>query len=243
MENEKQQNLLFLDVEATGLEKEDRLVQVAYSYKGEEQEQMFKPEEQEMCVRAMEVTHITNKHLADKKSFQGSDFYEKLKIILEKDETIFIAHNAPYDIEMIEKENLKTGKFIDTFKIVQHLDTEAKIPFYRLQYLRYHFGMEVDANAHDALGDVRVLVALFEKLYDEMSEKLSHEEVIEKMIKISSEATLIKRINFGKHKGELISDVARKDKGYLQWLLQQKEFAATNDDVDADWIYTLRKYV
>lgn len=238
------ENLLFLDVESTGLEREDRLVQVAYSHKGEEQEQMFKPaEDQEMCVRAMEVTHITNKYLADKGLFQGSDFYKSLKEILENEETIFVAHNAPYDIEMIEKENLKVGKFIDTFKVAQHLDEEAEIPAYRLQYLRYHYGMEIEANAHDALGDVRVLVALFEKYYTQMNESLLHEEVLNEMIKISSEPTLIKRINFGKYSGELVVDVAKKDLGYLRWLLQQKEFAATNDDVDADWIYTLRKYV
>lgn len=238
------ENLLFLDVEATGLEREDRLVQVAYSYRGEKQEQLFKPaDNQEMCVRAMEVTHITNKHLADKELFQGSEFYNKLKVILENDETIFVAHNAPYDIEMIEKENLKVNKFIDTFKVAQHLDEKAEIPAYRLQYLRYYFGMEIDANAHDALGDVRVLVALFEKYYNEMSENLSHEEILNEMIKVSSEPTLIKRINFGKYSGELVEDVAKKDLGYLRWLLQQKEYAATNDDVDADWIYTLRKYV
>ncbi len=237
------ENLLFLDVEATGLEREDRLVQVAYSYKGEEQEQMFKPENEGMCVRAMEVTHITNKHLADKELFQGSDFYHKLEEILKKDETIFVAHNTPYDIGMIEKEGLKVNKFIDTFKLAQHLDEKAEIPAYRLQYLRYHYGMEIDASAHDALGDVRVLEVLFEKYYKEMVENSSPEEVLKEMIKISGEPTLIKRINFGKHSGELVADVAKKDLGYLRWLLQQKEFAATNDDADADWIYTLRKYV
>ena len=168
------ENLLFLDVEATGLEREDRLVQVAYSYKKEEQEQMFKPENEGMCVRAMEVTHITNKHLVDKESFQGSDFYNKLEEILKKEETIFVAHNAPYDIEMIEKENLKVNRSIDTYKIAQALDSEAKIPAYRLQYLRYHFGMEIDASAHDALGDVRVLEVLFEKYYNEMITNLSN---------------------------------------------------------------------
>lgn len=242
MNIEEKQNLLFLDVEATGLEDEDRLVQVAYSYTGEEREEMFNPGEQKMSVRAMEVTNITDKHLVDKKPFQGSDFCNNLQEILEKDETIFIAHNAPYDIKMIERENLKVGKFIDTFKIVQALDEEAEIPFYRLQYLRYHFMLDVDgASAHDALGDVQVLVALFEKMYDEMREQLSHQEVIEEMIKISDKPVLIKKFNFGKYKDQLVSTVVRENRGYLEWLLQQKEFAAKNGDEDENWIYTLKK--
>lgn len=243
MNIEEKQNLLFLDVEGTGLEVEDRLVQVAYSHGGEEREEMFKTEPK-MCVRAMEVTGIMDKHLVDKDSFQGSDFYNDLKEILEKDDTIFVAHNAPYDIEMIEKEGLKVGKFIDTFKIAQALDKEAEIPFYRLQYLRYHFMLDVDgASAHDALGDVQVLVVLFEKFYNEMRENFSHQEVIDEMIRISGEPVLIKKFNFGKYKEQLVSDVARENRGYLEWLLQQKEFAAKNGDVDENWIFTLKKYL
>ena len=39
MNKEKFENLLFLDVEATGLEEEDRLVQVAYDFEGVEKEE------------------------------------------------------------------------------------------------------------------------------------------------------------------------------------------------------------
>jgi len=116
MNKEKFKNLLFLDVEATGLEAEDRLVQVAYDFEGVEKEAMFNPG-RDMSIEAMETTHITNKHLKNKEEFQGSEFYDELKEILDRDETIFVAHNAPYDIGMVEKENLKVGKSIDTYKI------------------------------------------------------------------------------------------------------------------------------
>ncbi len=243
MKKENLQNLLFLDVEATGLEEEDRLVQVAYAYNGQESEQMFHPEV-EMNVRAMEVTHITNKHLIDKEVFVGSEYYCDLETILEQDETIFIAHNAPYDISMLEREGLKVDKVIDTYKLAHVFDVRSEIPAYRLQFLRYYFGLDIDdVIAHNALGDVRVLIAVFEKLYNEMIGTGTHEELIQKMIHISSEPVLIKMFNFGKHRDELVADVARHDKGYLQWLLRQKEIAAAEGDVDENWIFTLKKYV
>ncbi len=242
MNKEKFKNLLFLDVEATGLEEEDKLVQVAYDFEDMEKEAMFNPE-RDMNVEAMEVTHITNKHLEGKELFQGSDFYKELKEILDRKETIFVAHNAPYDIGMIEKEDLKVGKSIDTYKVAQALDTKSLIPAYRLQYLRYYMDLDVEADAHDALGDVRVLKAIFERMYDKMMENSTHDEIIEKMIKITSEPMLIKRLTFGKHKGELVADVARTNRGWLEWLLSQKESDAANGNIDEDWIYTLKHYL
>ncbi|XLQ19659.1 MAG: exonuclease domain-containing protein [Candidatus Moraniibacteriota bacterium] len=243
MNKEKSKNLLFLDVEATGLTEEDRLVQVAYDFEGTEKEAMFSPG-RDMEVEAMEVTHITNKHLEGKEEFQGSKFYDGLKEILDKDETIFIAHNAPYDVGMVERENLKVGKTIDTYKVAQALDVKSEIPAYRLQYLRYYLGIELDnVVAHDALGDVRVLAAVFERMYDKMMRDSTHAEVIEKMMKITSEPLLIKRLTFGKHRGELIADVARTNRGWLEWLLTQKESDAANGDIDEDWIYTLKHYL
>lgn len=242
MNKEKMKNLLFLDIEATGLLEEDRLVQVAYDFENVEKEAMFNPG-REMNIEAMEVTHITNKHVKDKEEFQGSKFYDELKEILDKDETIFVAHNAPYDIGMIEREELKVGKSIDTYKIAQALDIKSEIPAYRLQYLRYYMNLDVDASAHDALGDVRVLRAMFERMYDKMCEKNTHDEVIAKMIDITSEPMLIKRLAFGKHRGDLVADVARSDRGWLEWLLREKESAAANGDIDEDWIYTLKHYL
>ena len=243
MNDKNLNNLLFLDVETTGLEEADRLVQVAYLYNNTEKESLFHPE-REMSIRSMEVTHITNKHLEGKEKFQGSEFYHELKKLLDNDNTIFVAHNATFDVAMLTREGLTVGAIIDTYKIAQALDIKGDIPAYRLQYLRYHLGIEIDdACAHTASGDVRVLVALFKRMYEKMCKDLSHEEVIQKMIHISSEPVLIKRLNFGKYTGEFIADIARKDRGYLSWLLGQKESDAANGNIDADWIYTLKKYL
>ena len=60
------------------------------------------------------------------------------------------------------------------------------------------------------------------------------------MIEISSHPSLLRTFNFGKHLGKKIEDVAKVDRGYLEWLLAQKE---ASDQIDEDWIYTLKHYL
>jgi DNA polymerase III epsilon subunit-like protein len=128
------------------------------------------------------------------------------------------------------------------------LDKEEKIDRYNLQYLRYLLDIDVEATAHDAMGDVLVLEKLFERLKNKMmseipaegEEKLSEDEVIEKMIEISSHPSILHTFKFGKHNGKRIEDVLKIDRGYLQWLLDQK---LNGDGIDEDWIYTLKHFL
>ena len=239
---EVQKNLLFLDTETTGREEQDRIFQVAYDIDGKESEEMFLPP-LPLCVEAMEATHYTNKDVVGKPVFPGSEMQKNLQELFKNDEIIFIAHNASFDIEMLKRDDVIVGKYIDTLKIARHLDPEAKLGAYRLQYLRYALELEVvDGRAHDALGDVRVLKALFERLFTKMRKEYeSDEATIEAMIDVSSKPSYIHKINFGKHAGKLIKDIAKEDAGYLQWLLKQKESDEGGHGQNTDWIYTLRK--
>ena len=208
-------NLIFIDTETTGLNEDDRLFQVAYEFQGKEYSELFKPPVPISC-GSMEATHYTNKDIEDKESFQNSEMKKHLEEILSKN--IFVAHNAKFDIKMIEKEGLKVGKFIDTLKVAQFLDPQGKLEAYRLQFLRYCLDLDVkEAQAHDALGDIRVLKALFLRLFEKMKKDLGEDEkVIQKMIEISSQPTIIKKFSFGKYLGEFVEVVAEKDKGYLE---------------------------
>ena len=126
---------------------------------------------------------------------------------------------------MLEKENIRPANFICTLRLARYLDKEGKIERYNLQYLRYLLDIEVDATAHDALGDVLVLEQLFERLKKKMmtEERLKESEAIEKMIEVSSHPSLLRIFGFGKHIGKKIEDVAETDRGYLEWLLVEKE--------------------
>ncbi len=238
-----QSKLLFLDTETTGREEQDRIFQVAFSFEGKEKSELFRPPVP-LSVEAMEATHYTNKDVKDKAPFKGSKLYRELEEILSDPSVVFVAHNAQFDIEMLKREGLKVKRFIDTLKVAQYLDPEAKLGAYRLQYLRYALDLEVKgAQAHDALGDVKVLKALFERLFKKMKQELQDDEaVIKKMEEVSRAPTEIKRISFGKYQGKLLIEILQEDRGYLEWLLKQKEKDQENPhEQNEDWIYTLKK--
>jgi len=233
--------LIFLDTETTGTSLEDRLIQVGYrTTDGMDVNELYSVD-RPIEIEAMAIHHITEKMIIGKPLFAASPGFEDLKERFSKDH-IFIAHNAKFDVDMIEREGLKVGPVIDTLKVARNLDPNSKIESYALQYLRYLLGIDVEANAHDAWGDILVLEQLFYRLLKKIMEakECSQDMAVDEMIRISSEPTLFRVFNFGKHKGLKIEDVARTDPGYLKWLLGQKE---SEEVEDIDWMYTLKHYL
>jgi len=236
--------LVFLDTETTGIGADGRLCQVAYSFAGQEVEALFKPPVP-IEIEAMSVTHITNKMVADKEPFLNSQMQKDLVEIFATD-NILVAHNAKFDMDILQRDGVEVKKNIDTLKIAHHLDVDGEVPKHNLQYLRYYYDLEVDqAPAHDALGDVWVLEKLFDYFFQKMLIEMGDEEkVLQAMLEISALPILIKKFNFGKYNGELVSEVAKKDAGYLTWLFNQKVIARENGiENDENWIFTLDKYL
>jgi len=238
--------LIFFDTETTGNTEKDFLVQIAYKSNNESFVGLYKPEIK-IPPEASAVHHITNKMVADKPTFKESADQMFIKKLFEDKDSIVVAHNASFDLAIIKKENIEIKKFICTLRLARYLDKEEKIDRYNLQYLRYFLDIEIEATAHDAMGDVLVLEKLFERLKDKMSKILTEErkepteeKVIEKMIEISLHPSLIHTFKFGKHNGKRIEEVIKIDRGYLQWLLDQK---LNSDGIDEDWIYTLKHYL
>lgn len=238
------QDLIFLDTETTGTGPEDRLCQVAYSFADSEHEGLFKPPVP-ISLDAMVVTRITNRMVEREPAFIGSAMFEDLRRIFIGG-GILVAHNAPFDADMLRREGLSVGVCIDTYKLAHHLDPEGNIPKYNLQYLRYYHDLEVDdATAHSALGDVRVLMVLFERYFTQMLTSIGDETaVLQEMVSVSGEPILLRRFNFGKYAGLEVKQVAHDDPGYLAWLLNQKIMARERgEENDENWIYTLDTYV
>jgi exodeoxyribonuclease X len=236
--------LLFLDTETTGTDlTRDRLCQISYQTKDGIQTGLFKPPVP-ISVKAMSITHITNEMVADQPSFQESPMYAELEKLL--DNHILVAHNAPFDVAMLTAEGLKISNYICTLRLVSHLDQDASIPEYNLQYLRYFLKLNVtNANAHDAEGDVLVLAALFDRLMKKMLETTPDQtEALNQMIAISQQPFLRRIFKFGKYRGAKISDIAQQDPGYLEWLLQQKIADGDPNDPDTQtWIYSLKHHL
>ncbi|MFA6353516.1 MAG: exonuclease domain-containing protein [Candidatus Paceibacterota bacterium] len=233
--------LIFFDTETTGNTEKDFLIQIAYKSGDESFVGFYKPKIK-IPPEASAIHHITNKMVENKPTFKESTDQPIIKKLFEDKDSIVIAHNATFDLMVIEKEGIKPNKFICTLRVARFLDPEGKIERYNLQYLRYLLDLDVEATAHDAMGDVLVLEKLFERLKNKIikEENLNENEAIEKMVEISSHPSLLLSFNFGKHLGKKIEEVLKVDRGYLEWLLQQK---TASDQIDEDWIYTLKYYL
>ncbi len=233
---------IFIDTETTGNGPDDVLCQIAYKYDDAVFEALYNPGKK-IPPEASAVTHITNKMVADKPVFKESAEYTSVKKLLEDEDSIFIAHNARFDVGMFEKERIVPKNVICTLRLARHLDKEDKIPRYNLQYLRYYLEIEIEAQAHDALGDVLVLEQLFPRLKDALKKELGtddEDQLLNQMLEISSRPSLMSMFTFGKHTGKKVSEVAKIDSGYLDWLLKQK---MQNEADEEDWIYTLKYYL
>jgi DNA polymerase III epsilon subunit-like protein len=234
--------LIFIDTETTGNLPEDKLIQVAYRTTDDSSDvNEFFSTDIPIKIGAMAVHHTTEKMIEGKPAFPGSETFQDLESRFKSGE-IFIAHNAKFDVNMIEKEGLTVGPVIDTLKVARFLDPKGQIESYAMQYLRYFLGIEIEAVAHDAFGDILVLEQLFWRLLKKIMEKenISSDLAVDAMIDISSRPSMINFFQFGKHKNSSLEDVSKKDRGYLEWLLKQK---LADDQRDEDWIYTLEHWL
>ena len=207
-------NTIFLDTETTGTGDNDRLVQVAFKapYCNTFSDQIYKSPVP-ITIEAMSICHITNEMIENKEPFIGSNECKFLQTELAKPDTVFVAHNASFDLKMLVKEGIvMPEKHICTMKVAYFHDKEDVLPQKKLQFLRYQFGLKFDQviNPHDALSDVIVLEKLFEYYRQFYS--------IEEMVDISSKPILLKKFAFGKYKGQWFKDVAEKDIFYIDWV-------------------------
>ena len=220
---------IFLDTETTGNGPDDRLCQIAFKPEnGPAVSGLFNPGKP-ISIDAMAIHHITEKMVADKPPFKESDEYEKLQKLVSDINNVIVAHNAKFDMSMLEREGIFTQRTICTLKLARYLDKNGVIPKYNLQYLRYFLGLEIEAKAHDALGDILVLEGLFNRLHAKFQENDKLMDPVQEMIHISSNPVLIARMPYGKHKGTLFSEVPRD---YLEWL--------SGTELDEDMAYTVK---
>jgi DNA polymerase III epsilon subunit-like protein len=223
--------LIFLDTETTGNGPADRLCQVAFKTEnGQAVNELFNPG-MPITIDAMTVHHITNEMVRDKPPFRDSETWRKLQDMVVSDGAVMVAHNAGFDVDMLKKEGIETKNVICTLKLARYFDKVAVIPRYSLQYLRYYLKLNVNANPHTALGDILVLEALFNRINAKAAVEFG-EDAISRMIEVSKNPVLYRRMPFGKHKGLKMEEVPVD---YLKWL--------TGTDLEEDLRYTIEQYL
>ena len=238
---------ILFDTETTGIEKEDKIIQIgAMVIHNKNKIEIF----DELCstdvpisIEAMEVHHITPEIIADKAPFLETDFYQKINA-LNSPKNYLIAHNINFDLGMLKKEGFENRmKLIDTLRCAKHLYPNSDA--HRLQYFRYSLGLykyeQQEANkqgivikAHDAIGDVLVMKLLLSKLVAKVKEQYRGVNPMLKLEELTNTPVYMKIFKFGKYKGEQIEDIARRDAGYIRWMLKSLE-------LDEDLKYTLER--
>lgn len=219
---------LFLDTETTGVGEDDRLFEVAYIAEERAHEALFMPANGPLIpLGAQAVTDVTNDMIVGKPLFKGSPEYTELETLLQ--DHILVAHNAKFDVDMLEREGLKVPRFIDTLKLAYRLPKAEELESFKLNYIRHWYQIPNSGGAlHRALCDTEYLKAVFYKMVEDMP--LTEEE----MLTITQEPARQIYCRVGKkHYGTKWSEVP---KSYLEWIVNESDF---DGDVKANANYHL----
>jgi len=233
---------LYFDTETTDAQIKD-LIQLAFVTDSDVKLNLYFKPTQEIAFSAMAVHHITPEFLSDKPKleeaklpvenidpeFIGDSLEDYLNFLAQK--YIWVAHNVDFDIEVLERKGIKLPNTICTLKLARNMFYEGDhdLESYSLQFLRYSLGLYKNENlehntAHDALSDVYFLRDLFHYIQEHSS--LSAEN----MMLISKEPQLMRQMTFGKYAGKTLEDIARLDRGYLEWVVD-----TMGDKPDLQW--------
>lgn len=226
--------LVFIDVETTGLETEDRICSLALIVVDDSKVTStyeLVNEGKKISSKASSINHITNEMIIDKPKLKDSEVFKYLEN-LNIPETTIIGHNVKFDLEkLVFSGFIFKGKIIDTLKVSKHLIPECES--YALQYLRYElklYKQELESiTPHNALSDAKVVKALYEYLLDIVT--------LDDMYELSFKNVLLQKFEFGKYQGKYIEEIAMYDRGYLEWML------ANVMDLDEDLRYSIDYYL
>lgn len=226
--------LVFLDVETTGLDQEDKICSLAVISVDKDSTIVkydLVDEGKKIPPKASSINHITNEMINGKPKLNKSEAYIFLEN-LNTPETTIVGHNVNFDLAMLSSNGFKfKGKIIDTLRVSKHLIPECES--YSLQFLRYELKLYKNEKEkmvpHHALSDAFVVKALFEYLLASSS--------LEDMWNLSFKNVLMQKLNFGKYSGQYIEEICSSDRGYLEWVLNSLM------DLDEDLRYSIDYYL
>lgn len=127
---------------------------------------------------------------------------------------IFTAHNAPFDWGFLSEHFPGKVVLFDTLKAARRVYPSAEN--HKLGTLAITLGLEFNhLEAHGALADVEVLLALVKKMQEDTGMTLPE------LVEMSNEFVPVEVCKYKKHEGTKWVDVLKKDPDYLGWILGQ----------------------
>ena len=255
MEFKLDRNLIFFDIEATGLNVvRDRIIQIAMV-------KYFKkpgkaPEELTMLINpgvpiseeAMQVHGITPKDVANKPTFQQVA-KELFEFIGSSDLAGYNSNR--FDVPLLMEEFARVGLEMD---MSRRRTLDVQRIFYKMEprtlkaALQFYCGKELE-DAHDAMADVKATIDVFKGQLEKYEEKVyidpdgnpqgtpiqndmqaiheftNDQRFLDATQKIKVDMNGVPVFNFGKYVGQSVAEVLHKDKQYYNWILN-KEFSS-----------------
>lgn len=234
--------LIFIDVETTGLEKDDKICSIGIvAIENNEITSKYElvNEGKKIQPKASSVNHITNEMLQDRPKLVDTELFAFLNKH-NNEQTTIIGHNINFDLEkLLACGFCFNGSVIDTLRVSKHLIPESES--YSLQFLRYELKLYKDEKSIALACGLDSEVISHNAVYDALIVKLLYDYHIEttphaKMCNLSFENVLLGKFNFGKYSGRYIEDISMNDRGYLEWMLSL-------DDLDEDLRYSINHYL
>ena len=241
--NKSNKMLIFLDLETTGLEVDDKVCSIGLIAIDSEDvivKYELVNEGKKIPPKASSINHITNEMIKNRATLKESETY---KFLQEKNlqTTSIVAHNSSFDLEKLSKVGFHfKGEIIDTLRVTKHLVPECEE--FSLQFLKYELKLYKAEDTlvkkynileklfpHQALGDA-VVVKL---LYDYLQQMATKDE----MSTLSFKKVLMQKFSFGKYSGRYIEEIVSIDRGYLEWMLNKVL------DLDEDLRYSINYYL
>lgn len=167
--------------------------------------EQFKPEKP-ISLGAMAIHHILDEDLQDKRLHT--------EFALPEDLEFMIGHNIDFDWRVVGEPEVKR---ICTLALARHLlpDLDSHSQVALMYYFERATAKALVQSAHNALVDVRNCLVVLNHLV-----ALTDCTTWEDLWELSEVARVPTKMPFGKHRGELMTDVPRS---YLSWLLKQED--------------------
>ena len=241
----KSAKFLVLDTESTGVGESDVPVEVAYVLTTMEStlcsgSSLVNPGGVKMTSEARAVHHIDPANLVEAPTLRealkgfsadlGSHWIDA-----------YAAHHAEFDSRMLPQ--LRRSPWLCTLRFASRL--LPGLPHHGNQYLRYELGLRIPQDieglpAHRALVDAHVTAALLRHLLQHVADDEFWPQELGDLIALIQGPQLLLTCPFTKHKGKTWEQVAREDRGYLEWMLKPK---ADQKPLEGDMRYTIEHWL
>ena len=234
--------VIIFDTETTGLNEEDRIIQIGAIIIDIETNTLYaKGVYNEFCssdipikLKAMATHGTRQEDIFSKPTFKETEFYKVLNE-LNSEENYLVAHNLPFDLGMLGKEEFENNyQLIDTLQCSKHLfkascdenailDPEIRqVPDFQLQSFRYKLFKEedeqfeidkykgIEIKAHDAIGDVIILKLFLYKLYEyaqNREKNISFDRFLTLMVQLTKKDAELELITYGKYKCSTFKEI------------------------------------